>query len=83
MLFTFITSKEGSVSIEQLEGEDLQEAASRWYAESSTEPGELLEGIDDPTPVSSVQRVWCLAETDPQGRFYWTHIVETKQCAQV
>ena len=79
MLFTFVTSKEGSVNIEQLEGEGLREVASRWYNESITEPGEPLEGMEDPTPVSGVQRVWCIGGIDPRGRFYWAHIVETKR----
>lgn len=77
MLFTFLTNKEEHVTIEQLTGENILEASRRWYWESSTNPGEPLEGMEEPTPVSTVERVWCLAGTDLEGRFYWTHIVET------
>jgi|1185.fasta_scaffold208738_1 hypothetical protein len=77
MLFTFLTSKEGSITIEQLTGENVLAASQRWYRESTTDPGEPLEGMEAPTPVSTVERVWCLGGTDPKGKFFWTHIVET------
>jgi len=77
MVFTFITSKEGSIDIEQFVGEDLRTAAQRWYHKSRTDPGEPLDGMEDPTPVSTVERVWCISGTDPRGKFFWTHVVET------
>ena len=77
MLFTFLTTKEGSITIEQFAGGNLRDVSQRWYRESSTNPGAPLEGVEDLTPVSGVQRVWCVAGTDSDGRFSWTHIVET------
>lgn len=77
MLFTFLTSKEGSITIEQFTGENVLAASQRWYRESTTDPGEPLEGMEDPTPVSTAERVWCLSGIDPKQRFFWAHIVET------
>ena len=77
MLFTFLTSKEGSITIEQFAGDNVLAASQRWYRESTTDPGEPLEGMEYPTPVSTVERVWCLSGIDPKQRFFWAHIVET------
>ena len=74
--FTFLTEKEGSTIIEQFTGADVGEAVLSWHRNSLTQPGEPLEG-EEPTPVDTVENVWCIGGHDPRGAFFLVHIVAT------
>ena len=76
ILFTFITEKEGGTYIEQFPGASLEEATLRWYKESETRPGELLEDRW-PVPIDGRKNVWCISGMDDQDVFFLANIVAT------
>jgi hypothetical protein len=55
----------------------VKEAVAQWYRGSQATPGVPLEG-DEPTPVRTVENVWCISGFDPAGAFLLTHIVATE-----
>lgn len=73
VLFTIILEFEGTTSVRQFSGENVDEAYRRWfqglsepsaYGLSADQAARLssaisFEGLDSVTPISSIQNVWC------------------------
>jgi hypothetical protein len=75
-IFTFVIEKAGTTIIEQVTGIDIDDAVARWYNQSSTSPGQPLEG-EAATPIEGRPGVWCIGGHDPGGVFFLAHVVAT------
>jgi hypothetical protein len=78
MNFTFITSKkDGSVTVEQIEGINLQEALVKWNSSSEVLPELSLNEYDAPIPIVGLKNVWCTDGINREDKFFLVHIVAT------
>lgn len=75
-LYTFVTEREGGIYVSQQVSPSVDEA---WQV--FMERHQLAQDDEDlaPTPVDSVESVWCQSLVDAADVFWLVHIIETSR----
>lgn len=74
--FTFVTEMNGATIIEQVQGQDIEDAVRHWHQHSQAAPGPSSDG-SGPTLLEGAGNVWRISASETAILYYTAHIVAT------